>query len=441
MGTLPRLSERYTVESFSPAVRLNNLLASNRGQTMKSRLGLGLITCGALLWIGIHLSATPSQASDSQRSPAILTVSQTSPSGSWYFTVSGDSRDCGDLIMPKIAKSIAGIRNKTPAMFYWHLGDLRQMLSPDCDMIIPATGDCAKTPPAWGKVPYDYYLNHAWDDFIQHQIEPFGDVTFFLGIGNHELYADHTTRDFRLKFQKWLTQNQLYKQLVVDAGKGIIAPDVGLTYYHFVINGVDFIYLDNAGEDKFDGTQIVWFNKVLAADVADASIKTIIVGMHAALPYSISSGHAMDATCQGICSGKRVYDMLYQASIGANKKNIYLLASHSHLFQADIFQTPLHSGQVLPGWIVGTAGASQYLTGETTTATDEFQECWKTKICYGYLLVEVRPDGTINPQFQQITPEMEPKGNPALSAYCFDKNGSITKNKTPQFDCACGEAK
>jgi Calcineurin-like phosphoesterase len=405
---------------------------------MKSRLGLGLITCGALLWLGMHFSANRSNVSAAHRQPATAQATPSPASGSWYFTVSGDSRDCGDLIMPKIAKSIQSIRDKTPIAFYWHLGDLRQLLAPDCDMIIPLTGDCKKTPPAWGKFPFDYYLTHAWDDFIQHQIEPFDDTPFFLGIGNHELYADHTSRDFRLKFQKWLTQSQLYNQQVIDARKGIQAPDLGMTYYHFVMNGVDFIYLDNAGDDKFDGTQIIWFNKVLAADVADASIKTIIVGMHAALPYSTSSGHAMDDTCYGICSGTRVYNMLYQASLSATKKNIYVLASHAHNFQKDIFQTPQHNGQVLPGWIVGTAGASQYLSGAATTADDEFADCWKTKICYGYLLVEVHPDGTINPQFKQVTQEMEPKGNPALSTYCYNKNGAITKNKTPEFNCACG---
>jgi hypothetical protein len=406
---------------------------------MKSRFGLGLIICGALLCVGIQLRAAPSSASDK---PARSTVAQTPQSGSWYFTVAGDSRDCGDLIMPKIARSIESLKSKTPSAFYWHLGDLRQLIAPDCDMIIPSTGDCAKNPPSWGRFPYDYYLTHAWDDFIQHQIEPFDDTTFFLGIGNHELYADHTNRDFRLKFQKWLTQSQLYQQQVVDAGKGITAPDVGMTYFHFVMNGVDFIYLDNSSaDDAFDGTQIVWFNKILNADAADATIKTIVVGMHAALPYSTSSGHAMDASCQGICSGKRVYDMLYQASIGASKKNVYVLASHAHNFQKDIFQTPQHNGQVLPGWIIGTAGASQYLSGQATTAVDEFQDCWKTKICYGYLLVEVHPDGTINPQFKQITQEMEPKGNPALSTYCYSKNGSVSKNKTPQFNCGCGEAK
>lgn len=410
---------------------------------MKTRLCPGLITRGTLLLIVTLLWVAPSSATAApQGSPAI---SQTSPaSGSWYFTVSGDSRDCGNLIMPKIAKSIASMNAKTPASFYWHLGDLRNLITPDCDMVIPLTGDCSKSPPAWGKFPFDYYLTRAWDSFIQNQIEPFGDMPFFLGIGNHELYSEHTRGDFRRKFRKWLTQPTLYNQQLTDAGKGIRAPDFGMTYFHFVKNGVDFIYLDNANNDanptQFDGPQITWFSQVLANDLTDPTIKTIIVGMHAALPYSTSSGHAMDSDCQSLCSGQRVYDLLYQAS-RTSKKNIYVFASHAHNFQENVFQTPQRQGQVLPGWIIGTAGAEQYWTGAAVTPADEFKECWKTKTCYGYLLVEVRPDGTIKPQFKQVTQDTEPKGNPALNTYCFNSNGSLTKNKPPQFNCACGAAR
>src|SRR3977135_1402731 len=60
------------------------------------------------------------------------------PSGnSWYFAVSGDSRDCGDVIMPKIAKSIAGKRKQGPIQFYWRLGACRALYRVDCDMGLP----------------------------------------------------------------------------------------------------------------------------------------------------------------------------------------------------------------------------------------------------------------------------------------------------------------
>jgi hypothetical protein len=39
----------------------------------------------------------------------------------WKFAVSGDSRNCGDIVMPAIAAGVL----KSGAEFYWHLGDFR----------------------------------------------------------------------------------------------------------------------------------------------------------------------------------------------------------------------------------------------------------------------------------------------------------------------------
>src|SRR5262249_819926 len=56
------------------------------------------------------------------------------PRETWAFAVSGDSRDCGDLVMPKIARAIAD--EKTPPIdFYWHLGDFRRLYDVDCDIL------------------------------------------------------------------------------------------------------------------------------------------------------------------------------------------------------------------------------------------------------------------------------------------------------------------
>ena len=46
---------------------------------------------------------------------------------SWSFAVSGDSRNCGDVVMPAIAADAL----KHNAAFYWHLGDLRAIYGPD----------------------------------------------------------------------------------------------------------------------------------------------------------------------------------------------------------------------------------------------------------------------------------------------------------------------
>jgi len=39
----------------------------------------------------------------------------------WNFVVAGDSRNCGDLVMPAIARQAKA----DGAEFYWHLGDFR----------------------------------------------------------------------------------------------------------------------------------------------------------------------------------------------------------------------------------------------------------------------------------------------------------------------------
>jgi hypothetical protein len=354
---------------------------------------------------------------------------------SWYFSVSGDSRDCGDLIMPKIASSIRENRNEAPIEFYWHLGDFRRIFSIDCDMAkrIDPTFRCEDRPRS--EQASVNYVSQAWDDFIEKQVTPFGETQVFLGIGNHELYEGLTRDKFRLKFEKWLRQEPIEAQRRTDSAEGISSSD-GDTYYHFIKSGVDFIYLDNADKNAFEANQVMWLSRVLASDSRNDSIKTIIVGMHAALPYSKSSNHAMDATCQGICSGLQVYDLLYRAqnldAPAEKQKHVYVLASHSHYFESNIFDTTeqRRRGQVLPGWIVGTAGAEQY----------------RDNIKYGYLQVEVRVDGTIAPKFKEVTRDMLPlatgPGAESLTDFCFDQNKrtNIT-NDAFSGDCPCGAAR
>ena len=51
--------------------------------------------------------------------------------GTWRFIVSGDSRNCGDIVVPTIA---AHSLTKYQPSFYWHLGDLRAIYKIDEDM-------------------------------------------------------------------------------------------------------------------------------------------------------------------------------------------------------------------------------------------------------------------------------------------------------------------
>jgi hypothetical protein len=309
----------------------------------------------------------------------------------WTFAVSGDSRNCGDVVMPAIA---AGAHHDHAA-FYWHLGDFRAIYDFDQDYRQLATA---------GGSPLSIidYENRAWDDFIENQLTPFGDTPVYLGIGNHETIPPKTRSDFLIQFANWLDTAELKQQRLKDNSK-----DHRLkTYYHWRHDGVDFINLDNASADQFDNEQVEWFEHVLHADGGDTSIPTIVVGMHEALPDSISKGHSMSETPQGEASGRRVYADLLQLQ-KTTRKNIYVLASHSHFFMDGVYNTDYwrNNGGVLPGWIVGTAGAVRYPlppnAGDAKAA--------KTNV-YGYLLGTVNRDRTIDFRFQRIDENQVPRG-------------------------------
>jgi hypothetical protein len=239
---------------------------------------------------------TPAEG-DIARQPAEFTGAP--PVNSWYFAVSGDSRDCGDVIMPKIAASVATKAKQMPVKFYWHLGDFRAFYRIDCDLAKrknEAT-KCAKDYDPYQAIPQDLqptpdYVNAAWQDFIDRQVLPFekAGIPFYLGIGNHELIK-RTPAEYTATFKKWLTQPAIVKQQKIDVSRKI-PPRDSQTYFHFVLNGVDFIFLDNAD----------------------------------------------------------IY----------NQDPVLVLASHSHYIESNIYDTPEHTNDVLSGWIIGTAGAEQY---------------------------------------------------------------------------------
>src|SRR5438309_8004588 len=106
----------------------------------------------------------------------------------WTFAVSGDSRNCGDFVMPAIAARLKADKDA----FYWHLGDFRWMSSEDEDMQAMATPG---VPMSKGE-----YQQRAWDDFLSHQIAAFGQTPVFLGRGNHETVAPMTREGYVVKF-------------------------------------------------------------------------------------------------------------------------------------------------------------------------------------------------------------------------------------------------
>src|SRR5260370_40104193 len=114
--------------------------------------------------------------------------------GTWRFVVSGDSRNCGYVVMPGIAETA----KKNQATFYWHLGDLR--LTSGFDEDIQHQPEHIAKPLSVAE-----YENIEWPDFIDSQIAPFGSIPFFVGIGNHETVPPLKTReDFLLQFADWL---------------------------------------------------------------------------------------------------------------------------------------------------------------------------------------------------------------------------------------------
>ncbi len=340
----------------------------------------------------------------------------------WTFAVSGDSRNCGDVIMPAIAQR-AKAEN---VRFYWHLGDLRAIYNMDEDM--QKIAEIQKQP-----LTILSYEQAAWDDFIQHQIVPFGDIPFFLGIGNHETISPKSRDQFVTQFADWLDAKPIHDQRLIDnPDRSPNKPDrIGdhnvKTYYHWVMNGVDFINLDNASEEEFDFAQVQWFKKVIHEDAANPDIRTVVVGMHAALPESFSRGHSMNDWSghewyQGEASGKDVYMSL--ASFQKNaRKAVYLLSSHSHFFMDDLYDTQYWRDQhaVLPGWIVGTAGAQQY------TLPADPHPTWKDHT-YGFLLGTAHPDGKIEFRFveldreKDIPQEIKDGYTKAFVDWCYDQN-------------------
>ncbi len=129
--------------------------------------------------------------------------------------------------------------------------------------------------------------------------------------------------------------------------------------YHWRERNIDFISLDNATPEQFDPDQMKWLHAVLARDEASPQIRSIVVGMHEALPGSISNMHSMSESDLGDESGREAYEALWHAHDSAHKR-VYVLASHSHFYMDHVFETADWKDKVLPGWIVGTAGAQRY---------------------------------------------------------------------------------
>lgn len=380
--------------------------------------------------------------------------------GTWRFIVSGDSRNCGDVVMPTIA---ADSLSRYQPSFYWHLGDLRAIYKVDEDMAYAATG-------RGQYLGCENYLKQAWPDFIDHQIGPFGVTPYYLGIGNHEVVPpkNNPPGQFTTQFQEWLLASAIKAQRIADkdcdnppasssaATQQNATPECTVlprNYYHWIQGGVDFIYMDNS-TNLFGDPQISWFEKTLANARRNGEVKSIVVGMHEALPDSLSADHAMcdsshapdkrppndkypyDESC---ADGKKIYqDLLDFQSAGA-KKSVYVLASHSHFYMQGIFNIDTWpQARRLQGWIVGTAGAVRYSLPKDPRGKPDDE---RTNV-YGYLLGTVDQNGKIDFKFQEVKEPDVPGGTrreyPAsLINWCFAHNSNEIDPHAPETTTRC----
>jgi hypothetical protein len=362
----------------------------------------------ALVSLGIFAVESSAQTGAPDSAATAPQAAVAHKNGPWTFAVSGDSRNCGDVVMPAIA---AGVKQKG-ASFYWHLGDFRAIYTFDEDLLHQ---------PEYIAKPLNIvsYEEHAWDDFIESQIVPFSPIPVFLGIGNHDTIPPKTREQYDIQFADWLDSPILRAQRLHDDPHDHKIR----TYFHWVEGGVDFINLDNATDDQFDAAQLRWFQKVLQADSADPEIHTIVAGMHEALPESISQNHSMNQSSQGTESGRRVYLSLLKAQNEAHKR-VYVLASHSHYYMDGIFNTDYWraNGGILPGWIIGTAGAVRY----PLPPNSKDARAAETNV-YGFLTGTVQPNGEINFVFQRLSESDIPvaiaeRYTPQFVHWCFAEN-------------------
>src|SRR5438477_12748670 len=140
----------------------------------------------------------------------IAALAQTTPpaDGSWHFVVAGDSRNCGDVVMPAIAQAA----KNNDAKFYWHLGDWRAIYTFDEDMV-QANTMAGKT------LQIQNYLMNALGDAVDNQLKPFDKlgIPVYAGIGNHETIWPMTRAAFVKAFYAYLDAPAIRVQRLKDS--------------------------------------------------------------------------------------------------------------------------------------------------------------------------------------------------------------------------------
>jgi hypothetical protein len=136
-------------------------------------------------------------------------------------------------------------------------------------------------------------------------------------------------------------------------------------------------------------------------------------------------------------SGEKAYKALVSFRDESHKP-VYALASHSHFYMENIYETPQltpNGVKPLPGWIVGTGGAVRYALPKGAPATA------KTDV-YGYLLATVSADGAIEFSYQEIHESDVPlqvrqRYSAKTVLWCFEHNSQNKEPNAPDLTPRC----
>ena len=225
-----------------------------------------------------------------------------------------------------------------------------------------------------------------WQDFLDNQMAPFGAIPFLVGIGNHEVVFPKTRVEFLSKFGPWHDTPVLRAQRLIDS------PDDQSvkTYFHWIDRGVSFFYLDNASNDEFN-------------DDAARLVRT------SARARCGEPGRADDrrGNAQGLAGRLQLRPQheriaeehrnrppgVRQPAQGARQTaasgcTCWRAISTSTWKTSYDSQYLREHGGVLPGWVIGTAGAQRYRLPVPSPKV-------ATTNVYGSLLGTVAPDGEI----------------------------------------------
>ena len=200
---------------------------------------------------------------------------------SWRFAVSGDSRNCGDVVMPAIAAGVKQIRR-------------RVLLAPRRFAPISAmrTKTFASSPSISPRpLTKTEYPGIAWDDFTQNQMAAFGDTPFYLGIGNHDTVAPEDHAAFVARFSEQLDLPNLRAQRLKDDPSDLAAEDV--LPLDRARRGLSSIWTTRT-ETSSSADQVAWLEKTLNRDLPILRFARLWWACTRRFPESLSSNHAMD---------------------------------------------------------------------------------------------------------------------------------------------------